>query len=103
MGESNQKKCDTTLFFIILHESHLMFMDILQRKSVSVTFLCIKTDRNTLNSANVVDGTLLLKVRQRDVTGFFINIDGCNWSRDFLNQSKSMFQIFFVGSVDEFL
>ena len=66
-------------------------MDILKRKGVCVTFFCVKTDRNPLHCANVIDGTLLVKIRQRNMSGCLVNINGSDWSRDFLDQSQSVF------------
>ena len=90
-SKTDQKKGNAHLFFKVLHKDYLMLMDILKRKGVCVTFFCVKTDRDPLHCANVIDGTLLIKIRQRNMSGCLININGSDWSRDFLDQSQSVF------------
>ena len=86
-SKTDQKKGNAHLFFKVLHKDYLMLMYILKRESVCVAFFCVKTDRDPLHCANVIDGTLLIKIRQRNMSGCLININGSDWSRDFLDQS----------------
>lgn len=44
--------------------------------------------RDALNRADVIDGTLLVEVRQRDMAAGFIDRDGCDRRRDFLDQCQ---------------
>ena len=90
-SKTDQKKGNAHLFFKVLHKDYLMLMYILKWEGVCVTLLCVKTDRNPLHRANVIDGTLLIKIRQRNMSGCLININGSDWSRDFLDQSQSVF------------
>ena len=90
-SKTDQKKGNAHLFFKVLHKDYLMLMYILKRESVCVAFFCVKTDRDPLHCANVIDGTLLVKIRQRNMSGCLININGSDWSRDFLDQSQSVF------------
>ena len=39
------------------HKMDLMFMDILKWKCISITFFCIKADRNALHSTDIIYGT----------------------------------------------
>ena len=65
------------LFLIVFHKNHLMFMDICKGKSIFCTFLCIKTDRNTLNRPNIVNSTFLIKICQRDLMTALVDVDRC--------------------------
>ena len=78
-GKTDQKECNPPLFFEVLHKDYLMLMYILKRESVCVAFFCVKTDRDPLHCANVIDGTLLVKIRQRNMSGCLININGSDW------------------------
>ena len=80
-----------------------MFMDILKRKGVCRTFLCVKTHRDSLDGANIVDGTFLFKICQRNMPCCLVYIDGCDRRWNFLNQCKAICQISFIGAVDELL
>ena len=53
-------------------------MDVLQWKCICRAFFRIKADRDALNRADVIDGTLLVEIRQRDMAAGFINRDGCD-------------------------
>ena len=91
MRKKYDQEADSLLFLILFHKMILMLMYILKRESVCVAFFCVKTDRDPLHCANVIDGTLLVKIRQRNMSGCLININGSDWSRDFLDQSQSVF------------
>ena len=60
------------------------------RAAVSVE-KAAKPDRYSLNHTNVIDRTFLIKICQRNMSGCLININGSDWSRDFLDQSQSVF------------
>ena len=53
MAVKYQEKGDTPLFLELMHELHLMGMDILQGKGVHRTFLGIKADRNALYDTDI--------------------------------------------------
>ena len=78
-------------------------MDILKWKCISITFFCIKADRNALHGSDIVYRTSLVKISQCDMSGLLVNIDRCDRSRHFLDQCQSVFQIFFIGAVNKFL
>ena len=61
MAVKYQEKGDPPLFLELMHELHLMGMDILQGKGVHCTFLGIKADRNALYDTDIVYGTLLFE------------------------------------------
>ena len=103
MSVIEQKKSDPPLLFEGLHKGHLMFMDILKTECIHSTFFGIKTDRDPLNGTNIVNGTFLIKISQCDMPACLINIDRCDRRWNLLDQSQSLFQIFFVSSVDQFL
>ena len=48
-------------------------MDIVKRKGVHRTFFGIETDRNPLDSPDIIHRTLLVKIGQRDVAALLIN------------------------------
>ena len=96
-------KGNSSLFFKGFHKIHLMLMDVLKGECGRDTFLCIKADRNPLDCPNIVYRTFLVKIGQSDVTAFFINVDGFNGRRNFLNQSQPAVPVFFICMVDEFL
>ena len=103
MGIIDNQKCNSPLLLKSLHEIKLVRMYVLKRKGVHCTFFCIKAYRDTLNNTDVVDGTLLVKVSQSDMPCGRLDINGCNGSRDLLNQSKALFLILVYGSVNHFL
>ena len=99
LGKRNQYKGDPLLKFKLFHELHLMFMDIGQRKGIRMTFLSIKTHRDSLHCPDIIHGTFLVKVGKGNMPGILINIDGGNRGRNLLNQCQPMLGIFFIGSV----
>ena len=77
-----------------------MLMNILQRKGIKSTFLGIKTNGYSLHSTNIVHGGFLIKISQRNMPGFFIDLDGSNRSRDLLDECKLLIPVKFIGVVD---
>ena len=48
-------------------------MDILKWKCISITFFCIKADRNALHSTDIIYGTDLIKIGEGNMPMLFIN------------------------------
>ena len=103
MGVINQKKSDSSLFFEFLHESHLMFMNILQGKSIHGTFLCIEAYGNSLHRTDIVYRTFLLKVGQRNLAMFPVHLNRSNGCGHLLNQRKTGIGILIICSVNHIL
>ena len=78
-------------------------MDVLQTEGIRLAFLGIKADRNPLHGADIVNGALLVKVCQRDVPGFLIEIDRRDRCRNLLDQRQMFFLLLFIGPVEQFL
>ena len=78
-------------------------MNVLQRKRIRLTFLCIKADRDALYRTDIINGTFLIKISQRDMAVLLINFDRCDRGWDFLDQCQMIFPVTFIGSVDKFL
>ena len=55
-------------------------MDVLQWKCICRAFFRIKADRDALNRADVIDGTLLVEIRQRDMAVIGVGIFWINAS-----------------------
>ena len=89
MAVKYQEKGDPPLFLELMHELHLMGMDILQGKGVHRTFLGIKTDRNALYDTDIVYGTLLFEKGQGDLAALLIHFDRGNGGGDLLNQGQT--------------
>ena len=53
-------------------------MDVLQWKCICRAFFRIKADRDALNRADVINGTLLVEIRQRDMAAGLIGV-GIFW------------------------
>lgn len=83
--EVQQDEGDSLLLLKGAHEFDLVFMDIVQRECISEGFLRVKTDRYSLNDANVVDGTLLVKICQCDMPGLFVYRERLDRCWDFLD------------------
>ena len=47
-------------------------MDILKWKCISITFFCIKADRNALHSTDIIYGTDLIKIGEGNMPMLFI-------------------------------
>ena len=103
MAVKDQEKGDTPLFLELMHELHLMGMDILQGKGVHRTFLGVKTHRNALYRADIVHGTLLFEKGQGDLAALLIHFDRGNGGGDLLDQRQPGLGIFFIGAVDHIL
>ena len=80
-----------------------MGMDVLQRKSVHRTFFGVKAHRNALHGTDIVYGTLLVKIRQCDMTVLLIDFNGSNRCGNFLYQRQITLRIFFIGPVNQLL
>ena len=62
MAVKDQEKGNPPLFLELMHELHLMRMNILQGKGVHRTFLGIKADRNALYDTDIVYGLSLIHI-----------------------------------------
>ena len=101
MGVIDQEKGDSLLFLKLPHKFHLMFMNILKGKSIRRTLFGIKTDRNSLYRTDIVHRALLVKISQGNVPAFLVYVDGGNRRGHLLDQCQPVFQIFFIGPVDQ--
>lgn len=99
----NQEKSNSILCLELLHEVHLMLMDILKGKRIGTAFLGIKTHRNSLYYADIIYRTFFFKICQRNMSGFLINADRCNRRRNLLHQCQMIFLIGFICAVDKLL
>lgn len=61
MTVKDQEESNAALLFELLHEFHLMGMDILQGKGIHRTFLGIKAYRDPLYCTDIINSTLLLE------------------------------------------
>ena len=97
---TDQKESDPVLFFKQSHEFHLMGMDVLKRKCFLFALLGVKTYRDPLDHAYIVDSALLVKIGKRDMPALTVDLHRRDRSRHFLYKSKTLFLIFFIGPVD---
>lgn len=100
-GEVQQNEGNALLLLKGAHERDLMFMDVVQRECIGKRFLCVKTDRYSLNDTDVVDGTLLVKIRKCDVTRLLVDLKGLDGRRDFLDEGELLTRIPLVCDVDQ--
>lgn len=61
-------------------------MDILKWKCISITFFCIKADRNALHSTDIIYGTDLIKIGEGNMPMLFINPYRSDGGRNLLDQ-----------------
>ena len=78
-----------------------MFMNIGKWKGIRITFFCVETDRYSLYGADIVHRALLVKIRQRDMSGLFVDIDRRDRCGNLLNQRKTVLLINLIGTVDK--
>ena len=76
--EINEQKRDTSLFFKFSHKIHLVLMDILKRKRIGSAFLGIEADRDSLYRSDIIHGTYLIEISQRDMPAFLIDLNRCD-------------------------
>ena len=79
------QKCNATLSFKVLHEYNLVFVDVLNREGVALTFFGIKADRDSLHGTDIIHSGTLLKIGQGNLVFGMVNLDWFNRGRDFLN------------------
>ena len=58
----NDQKGQPLLFFKCFHKFHLMLVDIGNRQTLLAGFLGVKTDWNTLDVAQIIDGAFFFKI-----------------------------------------
>ena len=97
---ADEKKSNAVLFLESSHEFHLMRMDVLKRESLLSAFLGVKTDRDPLYHAYIVNGTLLVKVGERDMPALAIDLHRRDRRRDFLDERQLLVFVFFICAVD---
>ena len=96
-------KGNAALLLEFLHKPDLVFVDVLKRKCLYCTFLCVKADRDTLYGTDIVHCTFLIKVGQSDMAGRLFDGDGSDGGRDFLNQGQLFLPVNLIGVVDHVL
>ena len=74
--EKQNQEGDPSLTLKFAHEIHLMGMDVCQGKGIGVALFGIEADRETLHCSDIVHGAFFLKISQRNVAVFFIDLDG---------------------------
>ena len=97
MGVKYQQKCNSLLFFKFSHKLHLMGMNVLQGERVRMALFRVEANGNPLHSPDIVNSTLLVKIGKRNMAAVFVDFEGRNGSRHFLDQRKPMLRIFLVG------
>ena len=80
-----------------------MKVDVLQRKGIRVTFFRIKAHRNPLHHTDIIDGALLVKIRQSNMAVLFIYFNRCDRCRDLLDQAQFLIPVIFICPIDEVL
>ena len=103
VGIVDQKKGDAPLGFELLHELHLMLMNVGEGKGVLRAFLRVEADGQALHRTDIVHRTLLVKIGQGDVPVFLVDADGRDGRGDLLNEREPAFPVFFICPVDQLL
>ena len=98
----DQEKGNTALLFKVLHKCNLMLVDVLQGKGVDCAFFGVKANRYALHGADVIDGTLLFEISQRDLPAFLVHPDRRYGCRNLLNQGKSVVTVYLVTHINHF-
>ena len=102
VGIENQDKSDPSLFLKRFHETDLVFMDIGQGKRIHGAFFGVETYRQPLNSTDIVNGTLLVKIGECDMPLVLVDLNRRDRRRDLLNERKACFLIFVICPVNQF-
>ena len=102
-GKTDEQKGDAALFFKILHEQNLMFVNILDWKGPGTTFFGIKAHRHALDSTDIVHSTPLVEISQCNMPRRLINLNRLTRRRYFLNQRQLFLPVFFICQINEFL
>ena len=77
-------------------------MDILKWKCISITFFCIKADRNALHGTDIIYGTDLIKIGKGNMPMLFINPYRSDGGWNLLDQCKPHFTVAGIGMIDKF-
>lgn len=67
-----QQEGNPPLLLEIFHKRDLVLVDVCERKGIRFALFGIEADGNALYSADVINGTLLFKISQRDVSALLI-------------------------------
>ena len=78
-------------------------MDILQRKCVCGTLLGIKTDGNPLHISQIIHGTFLLKISERNMMMLLIKLHRRDRCRNLLHQRQLFPAVFFIRHIEGLL
>ena len=70
-----QQEGNPPLLLEIFHKRDLVLVDVCERKGIRFALFGIEADGNALYSADVINGTLLFKISQRDVSALLIYFD----------------------------
>ena len=97
-----QQEGNPPLLLEIFHKRDLVLVDVCERKGIRFALFGIEADGNALYSADIINGTLLFKISQRDMTALFVHFDRGNRRWDFLDQGQMIFSEPFIGTADKF-
>ena len=98
-----QQEGNPPLLLEIFHKRDLVLVDVCERKGIRFALFCIEADGNALYSADVINGTLLFKISQRDVSALLIYFDRGDRRRHLLDQCLMLVTLLLVCAVDHFL
>ena len=98
-----QQEGNPPLLLEIFHKRDLVLVDVCERKGIRFALFGIEADGNALYSADVINGTLLFKISQRDVSALLIYFDRGDRRRHLLDQCQMLVTVLLVCAVDHFL
>lgn len=98
-----QQEGNPPLLLEIFHKRDLVLVDVCERKGICFALFGIEADGNALYSADVINGTLLFKISQRDVSALLIYFDRGDRRRHLLDQCQMLVTVLLICAVDHFL
>ena len=100
LQENKQEKLDNTNNGMTKGKT---MRHVAQIPSFPRAFFCIEADRDSLYCSDIIYGTFLFKICQRDMPGGFIHFNRSDRRRDFLDEGQSLFPVLLIGTIDKFL
>ena len=85
-----QQEGNPPLLLEIFHKRDLVLVDVCERKGIRFALFGIEADGNALYSADVINGTLLFKISQRDVSALLIYFDRGDRRRHLLISARCL-------------